>query len=50
MCYVGSVYFFASQYPNRIEIIWCAEFVYHTLLGLVSILYLRTNHWVKKEI
>ena len=49
VCYIASVYFFASQYSNRIEIIWCAEYVYHILLGLLSVLYLRTNHWVKKE-
>jgi len=50
VCYLVSVIFFAAQYPNRIEIIWCAEYVYHILLGLFSILYLRTNHWTKKEI
>ena len=50
VCYLASVYFFAAQYPNRIEIIWCAENIYHILLCLLSILYLRTNHWTKKEI
>ena len=50
MCYLASVYFFASEFPNRIEIIWCAENVYQVLIGLLSVLYLRTNHWVKKEI
>ena len=50
MCYLTSVYFFASGFPNRIEIIWCAENVYQILLGILSVLYLRTNHWVKKEI
>ena len=50
MCYLFSVHFFAYGYPNRIEIIWCSESVYHVLLGLLSVLYLRTNHWVKKEI
>jgi len=50
VCYLASVYFFASKFPNRIEIIWCSENVYHILLGLLSVLYLRTNHWTKKEI
>jgi len=50
VCYLGSVHFFASQYPNRVEIIWCAENVYHVLLGVLSVLYLRTNHWRRKEI
>jgi Na+-driven multidrug efflux pump len=50
VCYLVSVYFFASQFPNRIEIIWCSESIYHVLLGLLSVLYLSTNHWVKKEI
>jgi putative MATE family efflux protein len=50
VCYLGSVYYFAARFPHRLEIIWCAENVYHVLLGTLSILYLRTNHWKKKEI
>ena len=50
VCYLTSVYFFASQFPNRLEIIWCSEIVYQILLGLLSVLYLRTNHWMKKKI
>jgi len=50
ICYLASVYFFASTFPDRIEIIWCAENVYQILLGLLSVLYLRTMHWTKKEI
>jgi len=50
VCYLASIYFFSVQYPDRIEIIWCGENVYQILLGLLSVLYLRTNHWVKKEI
>jgi putative MATE family efflux protein len=50
VCYLASVYFFATKFPNRIEIIWCSENVYQVLIGLFSILYLRTNHWMKKKI
>ena len=50
VCYLSSVYFFAMTFPNRIEIIWCSENVYQILLCLLSVLYLRTNHWTKKEI
>ena len=50
MCYLASVYFFASEFPNRIEIIWCGENVYQVVLGLLSVWYLRTNHWKKKVI
>jgi len=50
MCYLFSVYFFASEFPNRLEIIWCSENVYQILLGVLSVLYLRTKHWAKKEI
>ena len=48
--YLASVFFFVSQFPNRLEIIWCSEYVYQILLGLLSVLYLRTNHWTKKKI
>ena len=50
VCYLASVYLFALKFPTRLEIIWCSENVYQIVLGLLSILYLRTNHWVKKEI
>jgi len=50
MCYLASVYFFASHFPNRVEIIWCAENVYQIMLCVLSVWYLRTNHWVKKRI
>jgi Na+-driven multidrug efflux pump len=50
VCYLASVNFFASEFPNRVEIIWCAENVYQVIIGLLSVLYLHTNHWVKKEI
>jgi Na+-driven multidrug efflux pump len=50
VCYLASVCFFASKFPDRIEIIWCAENVYQALLGLLSVWYLRTNHWTKKKI
>jgi len=50
ICYLASVYFFALEFPNRIEIIWCAENIYQILIGILSVLYLRTNHWKKKEI
>ena len=50
LCYLASVYFFASEFPNRVEVIWCAENVYQIVLCLLSVLYLRTNHWTKKEI
>jgi Na+-driven multidrug efflux pump len=49
-CYLSSVYFLASKFPDRIEIIWSAENIYQILLCLFSILYLRTGHWKKKEI
>lgn len=50
VCYIASVYLFAVKFPNRIEIIWGSENVYQIVLGVLSILYLRTNHWTKKEI
>ena len=50
MCYLFSVYFFTSKFPNRLEIIWCSENAYQILLGMLSIMYLRTMHWTRKKI
>lgn len=48
--YLVAVYYFATSFSDRVEIIWCAEYVYQIMIGGLSILYLRTNHWKKKEI
>jgi len=48
--YIFFVYYFSTNYPNRLEIIWFSENIYSFLLGVASILYLRSYHWVKKEI
>jgi putative MATE family efflux protein len=50
MCYLASVYYFAMNFSDRLEIIWCGEYVYHIVIGFLSVWYLRTNHWRKKEI
>ena len=50
MCYLFSVYFFALEFPNHLEIIWSSENIYQILLGVLSVLYLRTRHWKRKEI
>ena len=50
ICYVSSVYLFALKFPTHLEIIWSAEIVYQVVLVTLSVLYLRTMHWVKKEI
>jgi Na+-driven multidrug efflux pump len=50
MCYLASVHYFATKFSDRLEIIWCSEYVYLIIIGLLSVLYLRTNHWRKKEI
>jgi Na+-driven multidrug efflux pump len=50
MCYLASVYYLATNFSDRLEIIWCGEYVYQIVIGLLSVWYLQTNHWVKKEI
>jgi len=49
-CYIASIFFFVSRFPNRLEVIWSVEIVYQIIIAFLSVLYLRTNHWVKKEI
>jgi len=49
-CYIVAVYLFTMNFPNRLEIIWQSENIYQILLGVFSVLYLRTKHWENKEI
>jgi len=48
--YVLIANYFAHNFANNLEIIWTVEIFYNLLLGFISILYLKTNHWMKKEI
>ena len=48
--YLYLVFIFANNFPSNLEIIWSSEIIYNILLGIASVLYLRSYHWVKKEI
>ena len=50
VCYLASILFCVSKFPDRIEIIWSSEIIYYVLLGIFSMLYLMTGHWKKKVI
>ncbi len=48
--YVFVAYFLASNFADRISMVWFTEVVYYVLLGVGSFIYLSTKHWTKKEI
>ena len=50
VCYLAYIYLFATHFPRHLEIIWSGEIVYQVILGLLSVWYFGTNHWMKKKI
>jgi len=46
--YVASAIILAANFPAQIEVIWSSELVYYSLLGIISVIYLKTGHWKKK--
>lgn len=48
--YVGYVYITAIVLRTRVDIVWLSEFVYWTIIGGLSYIYLRKGRWKKKVI
>ena len=48
--YISYVYYTAILLKTRVEIVWMSEFVYWSLIGAMSYIYLLKGNWRKKEI
>lgn len=48
--YLGFASLFALYFKYELSIIWCSEFIYFTLMGVLSILYLKFGHWKSSKI
>lgn len=50
LAYTFSVWFFAYKIGTRVELVWTSEITYGTIIGLVSLGYIKYAHWQKKII
>ena len=50
MCYAGYVMFSAQVLGGPVSIVWISEGVYGAVLGLLSVIYMRSGRWQKKRI
>lgn len=48
--YIFSTFLLAIVLKQSLTIVWTVELLYGTLLTLISFIYLRSNHWVGKEV
>ena len=48
--YLIFAYLFAMHYKYALNIIWCSEFIYFTIMGVLSILYLKFGQWKSSKI
>jgi putative MATE family efflux protein len=44
-CYLVFVYATCFIFKTRVEIVWLSEIMYWTMMGILSLLYLKTNKW-----
>jgi putative MATE family efflux protein len=50
IAYVTAIYILAFTFADRIALVWFSEFIYSAVLIIGSVIYLSTNHWMKKQI
>jgi putative MATE family efflux protein len=48
--YIFSTFLFAVVLRQSLVVVWSVEILYGFLLSIISFIYLRSNHWVGKEI
>mgnify|MGYP000613282625 CR=1 FL=1 len=48
--YLVATYYIAIVLQSSLPIVWCAEFIYFTLLGTMSFIYLKWGNWRKVSI
>jgi len=48
--YLVATYYIAIELKSSLPIVWCSEFIYFTLLGVLSFLYLKWGNWKKVNI
>jgi len=48
--YLAATYYIAIILKSSLPIVWCSEFIYFSLLGLLSFTYLKWGNWKKVDI
>jgi len=48
--YLIGAYYLSVHFKHALNIVWCSEFVYFSLMGLLAILYLKYGNWKSAEI
>ena len=48
--YLSATYYIGIVVKADLPIVWCSEFVYFSVMGILSFLYLKYGNWQKKEI
>lgn len=48
--YISLTYYIAIVLNSTLSMVWASEFIYFTLLGVLSFLYLKRGNWSKKTV
>jgi MATE family, multidrug efflux pump len=48
--YLVCTYYIAIVLESSLPVVWCSEFIYFSLLGLLSFIYLKKGNWGKTDI
>lgn len=48
--YLIGAYLLAIRWEKDLQIVWCSEFIYFSVMGILAILYLRSGHWKNAKV
>ena len=48
--YLVATYYIAIELKSSLPVVWCSEFIYFSLLGVLSFFYLKWGNWKKVDI
>ena len=48
--YLIGAYLLAIKWEKDLQIVWCSEFIYFSVMGILAILYLRSGHWKNAKV
>ena len=46
--YLFVAYLIINVFESPVQVVWCVEYLYAGLLGIVSFIYLKTGKWKNK--
>jgi len=50
LIYLSATYYMTVILKLRLELVWCSEFIYFSVLGIMAFWYLKKGNWKKVQV